>query len=61
MEIPISFNFTMPLPSKLDEDIFKELNVFDVVRKYEKKENAPKFDSDNLRVCKILGGDIEDS
>lgn len=25
------------------------------------RENSPRFDADNLRVCKILGGDIEDS
>lgn len=25
------------------------------------KETSPRFESDNLRVCKILGGDVEDS
>ncbi len=34
--------------------------VFDACKMITRPE-SPRFDADNLRVCKILGGDIEDS
>lgn len=34
--------------------------VFDACRQIT-RDSAPRFDSDNLWVCKILGGDIEDT